>query len=292
MRRRFFGLRGAALLCLIGFALSGCFGLFRGREKQEITVQNIIDANYITSLVAQYSGVTVLSGTEAGDVSTTVFFVHDGEIARCEEGTFGGEPFCGGAWGGMTFSLNADGTVAASAPADEFAGDPPAVSLTDSKGRTYSDNAFLLYPLFDGDVQMAKEYNGVDVTVHSVVEGVGSCDYTVDRDSLVIRHYFESWDSREVEVSTAGADASWVPPTKAAEELLRAGGNLRTVRYHAQIGGVERDYAFRVPADWEFRLEVYGDIAFYADAGLTAAAENRIPADGEDHELWLSDAKG
>ena len=77
----------------------------------------------------------VSSAASGEDGLTTVFFLHGGEIARCEEGSFQGEAFCSGAWNGISFTVSDDGRVKASSPTDEFAGNPPAVPLTDSAGR-------------------------------------------------------------------------------------------------------------------------------------------------------------
>ena len=77
-----------------------------------------------------------------------------------------------------------------------------------------------------------------------------------------------------------------------AAELGKAAEELRTLTYHVHLFGEEGEYAFRVPGSWEFVLGAYGDISFYEDAGLTKPTENKIPADGQDHEIWVSDAKG
>ena len=196
-----------------------------------------------------------------------------------------------GAWYGISFTVSDDGRVKASSPTDEFAGDPPAVPLTDSMGRYYADNAFLLYPLLDetADVQTALEHNGKDVTVFAGLDGGEYCTFTVDRKTLHIREYYESWDDRTVRVTLA--DDAYMPPTRAGAALMDA-GQARTLTYHTYLSGYEKDYVFEIPADWEFSLEVYGDIRFFDDAGQTKEVENLIPADGKDREIWVSDAKG
>ena len=93
-------------------------------------------------------------------------------------------------------------------------------------------------------------------------------------------------------VTVADPLETYMPPTRAAAELARASDDLRTLSYHVHLDGEDRDYEFQIPCGWEFVLGAYGDITFYDDAGMTHPIENRIPADGLDHEIWVSDAKG
>ena len=271
--------------------LTGCLKILPASQKPGVTRESIVDANYITAITARFPFLIVNSATSAGDRSATAFFLHGGEIARCEEGTFGGESFCHGIWNGISFTVHEDGTVSAASPTDEFAGDPPAVPLTDSEGRYYGDNAFLLYPLLDenADIQIAVEHNGKDVTVFAGLDSGEYCRYTVDRDTLHIRDYYESWSDSTSEVVMA--DEAYVTPTKAGAALTEA-GRMRTLTYHTYLSGQEKDYVFEVPGNWEFSLEVYGDIRFFDDRGQTGEVENLIPADGKNHEIWVSDAKG
>lgn len=274
--------------CLL---FSGCLKVLPAARESDVTPEGIIDANYLTSLTADSTFVIVSSAATGGDSSTTAFFLYGGEIARCEEGSFQGEAFCSGAWNGISFTVYDDGRVKASSPTDEFAGDPPAVPLTDSMGRYYADNAFLLYPLLDetADIQTAFEYNGKDVTVFAGLDSGEYCTYTVDRKTLQIKEYYESWDDRTVRVTLA--DEAYIPPTRAGAALMDA-GQTRTLTYHTYLSGHEKDYVFEIPADWEFSLGAYGDIRFFDDAGQTKEVDNLIPADGMNYELWVSDAKG
>ena len=274
--------------CLL---FTGCLKVLPAAQKSDVTLESIVEANYISTLTAGGQFVIVSSAASGGDSSTAAFFLHGGEIARCEEGSFQGETFCTGAWNGISFTVSDDGRVKASSPTDEFAGDPPAVPLTDSMGRYYADNAFLLYPLLDetADVQTALEHNGKDVTVFAGLGNGEYCTYTVDRKTLHIKDYYESWNDRTVRVTLA--DEAAMPPTRAGAALMDA-GRTRTLTYHAFLSGYEKDYVFEIPADWEFSLEVYGDIRFFDDAGQTKEVENLIPADGKDREIWVSDAKG
>ena len=114
---------------------------------------------------------------------------------------------------------------------------------------------------------------------HGTVHKYGD---NVDTDVIIPARY----------LTTADPAGTYMPPTRAAAELGKAAEELRTLTYHVHLFGEEGEYAFRVPGSWEFVLGAYGDISFYEDAGLTKPTENKIPADGQDHEIWVSDAKG
>ena len=76
-------------------------------------------------------------------------------------------------------------------------------------------------------------------------------------------------------------------------EFAAAFAVTRTVTYHAQLAGEERDYLYVVPSSWSFTLSLYGDqVSFTADAAGLIPVENMIPPDGLDYEIWVSDAMG
>ena len=270
------------LLCAVCLLFSGCLKILPADKNPEVTLDAVIDANYVTTITAGHQYLIVTS-----DGSTTAFFLHNGEIAQCEDG----ESFSTGTWSGVTFTVHEDGTVTATSPMDEFAGDPPAVPLTDSRGRYYENNAFLLYPLLDetADVKIAAEYNGKDITVFAELDSGEHCTYTVDRKTLLIREYCQSWNARTFQVTAA--DEAYVTPTGAGAALTDA-GQTRTLTYHTYLSGHEKDYVFEIPGSWAFSLGAYGDIRFFGNEGQTDEIDNLIPADGGDYEVWVSDAKG
>ena len=274
----------ALLFCYL-MLLTSCLKVLTTAKNDSITLESIIDANYITSIMDKHPILTIDTSIEEGDNSTTVFFLHDGEIARFDE------PSGTGVWNGILFTVAEDGSVSATSPMDEFAGDPPPVPLTDSAGRYYSDNAILLYPLLNDtvDVNMAIEYNGKDITIFAGMEGGEYSLYNVDQKTLLIREYYESWSNRTVKVSVA--DEAAMPPTRAGEALM-AVKETRTLTYHTYLSGHEKDYVFEISGDWEFSLGAYGDIRFFNDEGQTKEIDNLVPADGMDYEIWVSDAKG
>ena len=287
--------RRAVLLGILTLAVlavfSGCEDLIGPGAKTEVTVQGIVDTNYITALTAACPGVTVIDSVPDGSGRTTVFFrFSDGGIVECEEG----EGYSRGVWGDLTFEVNGDGSVTASAPLTQFQGDPPAVDLTDSQGESFWDNTFLLYGLLTGESQIAVDYDGDEATVYTKIgeEENMSCTCTVDAKTLRIKTLYEGWNGHTLTVTTADPAQTYMPPTRAAAELGKAAEELRTLTYHVHLFGEEGEYAFRVPGSWEFVLGAYGDISFYEDAGLTKPTENKIPADGQDREIWVSDAKG
>ena len=77
-----------------------------------------------------------------------------------------------------------------------------------------------------------------------------------------------------------------------AAEFAKMFEYVRTVTYHTELHGEAREYVYTVPASWSLTFSADPDAQFYADAGYTVPAENYIPADGQDHELWVSTAKG
>ena len=100
------------LLLAVCLLFSGCLKVLPAAQKSDVTLESIVEANYISTLTAGGQFVIVSSAASGGDSSTTSFFLHGGEIARCEEGSFQGEAFCSGVWNGISFTVSDDVTLA------------------------------------------------------------------------------------------------------------------------------------------------------------------------------------
>ena len=287
-------MKNHALRCLSFLAAAllvlSCAGCIR-TGRLEPTVENIAEANRITVLTRKYGTVSV-HASSGGEFVDTDFFRYDGTVAKIEvRGSGDAVESRSGSYGDLIFDFLEDGSVHAQAAVAGFAGDPPDVDLTDAEGETYADNAFLLYPILSGETHIAAEKRGV-LSVWTSLEGTaGDTEDPVsfseiDEKTLVIRKTEQNWNTWTTTVE-CGKD-----PDPAADVFREAMKNTRTLRYHVWLETEESEYEFEVPADWSFSLEVWGDITFYSDAGQTKVIDNYVPADGEDREIWVSDAKG
>lgn len=260
-----------------------------GFSRSELT-----EANRITNLTARYGTVTVSETAEYGE-SDTSFFRYGEQIVMI--GTFrsffaeGEETEASyGSAGDLDFSLLSEGVAASAIPGGELP-EPEYVALyTNAEGEFYRNDLFIAGSVPEGDVIQAERENGVVTFLVEAAYETGDRRpvyfFAVEEETLRILSYGEY----EGEWSCTASFGETVP---FAEEYERAMEDTRTLTYHTQLGGEARDYLYVVPSSWSFSLSLGGEgIAFTSDEAGLQPAENRIPADGEDHEIWVSDAKG
>lgn len=129
-------------------------------------------------------------------------------------------------------------------------------------------------------------------TVRTVTDGVPVLVRLIaDRNTLLLN---------SCEADTVGADSHPVYSLtvsrggeKTDEAVFSSLGGDRKVTYHIDWDNAPReDLSFSVPAGWAFRLSFLSDASFWYDAEHTQAAPRsyQAAADGEDREIWVTDA--
>ena len=115
------------------------------------------------------------------------------------------------------------------------------------------------------------------------------CDCTVEAGSLAILSY-TGGDRNDPEsiysfTTTLGGELPPIPAFDAWE-------STREVTLHVETAEGEDTVVYTVPGDWEFMVYFADDFTLYDSETQTEPLYENIPGDGQNHELWASNAVG
>lgn len=267
-----------------------------GWEELGFTRSALIEANRITNLTVKYGTVTVSETAEYGESAVSFFRYGEPIVMYAESTVFfegaeeAGWPYGSAAIGDIDFTVMPQGVLASAVP--DGGNEDPELLITgrNAEGEFYRNDLYIAGSVLEGDVTDVSRENG---TVTFMVESfyvMGDRNltyfYTVEEETLRLL----SWGEYLGEWSCSVAVGETIP---FEAEFAAAFADTRTVTYHAQLAGEERDYLYIVPSSWFFTLSLYGDqVSFTSDAAGLIPVENMIPPDGLDYEIWVSDAAG
>ena len=155
----------------------------------------------------------------------------------------------------------------------EWEGTPAASAMITKEPLPYAEDE-LLSELFEGEITFLESADGVSVYR---VSGDSERICRVDAENLRLLSCRDNDDS--ISLSYGG--------THPGSDFLSAWDGTRTITYHV-TGGETYDLKFNYPKEWQFLPLFQEEAEYYTDPGLTETAERIVPADGQNHEIWVA----
>ena len=259
----------------------------------DVTLENVIAANYITSLIRQYGQVKIHRENKY-TVSDSFYFPCGDTIVYLSEWQAVSDPGShgiNGQDGTLSFTVGEDGSVTSYVWPKfyhpEYKQEDEMARNTDKNGRYYDGNTSLIADLLRGKLEdLAETDAGYTFRVSVAHVYSGTTDYyrcTADKSTLALTEVRD--ESGEYRLAMEyGRNL-----TPFAEKYEAAMKNTRTLTYHATWMWQTYEYVYIVPASWNFYLDA-SDVVFYKkNADSTEYTENFVPADGLDYEFWVMD---
>ena len=280
----------------------GSAALSAQKERYGFTLEDVIRANHATVLTKKYAYVTGREVTENGWTEQSVFRFGNTLVQYTERDSLNWN-----SWGQvssaewtdldsrdtarLTFTEAGGFLLKGSLPESTTYDPAPPETLrpyTDAEGVYYARNALLYHELIGGEAGEMEVTEETADTVTILVTIKNSWDPSsaryvclLDRETLELKSMSYP-DGTLIRTYVYGTE-----PSGFSAVVLSSMESARTLTYHVSIGGTTEDHVFAVPGWWEFAADT-SRTQFYADAGRTAPAENLIPADGLDHEIWTA----
>ena len=155
----------------------------------------------------------------------------------------------------------------------EWEGTPAASAMITKEPLPYAEDE-LLSELFGGEITFLESADGVSVYR---VSGDSERICRVDAENLRLLSCRDNDDS--ISLSYGG--------THPGGEFLSAWDETRTIKYHVS-GSEQYNLKFDYPKGWQFLPLFEEEAEYYTDPDMTEPTDRLVPADGQNHEIWVT----
>lgn len=246
---------------------------------KEFSFDDLVKANSVTKLIADYGTVKYVYNYFDGD-SVTYFFNKNGLPCRANYNLLhNGDAIYSGLYFN-TYVENQDDSLVCYESVDTYNGSDSSEYQNDEMISVFFD--------YNDAGELREEGDNYVFTTHGIYDTTETT-YTVNKETLVIQEIFRECEGMtETQRFTYG---------EAADDFGLFDGwdrSLREVRFNCEFheDGEEvlSSYKFEVPDNVEIRLGFYAEANYYLDEDLTVPYE--YPGDGEGYIVYVTDAMG